>query len=318
MPKKDGSNRTFTLSVLGLAVLCLSVAFTTRPSNSARAQSRTAVLDQEPSSKRGVEVVGTEPSKPRQSLHRSGKDHALLFATDDYDHWPHLNNPVDDARTIANELKNFYGFETEVLENPKKEEILATLLRYKRERKYSDDDQLFIFFAGHGAFIDEFKEGYIIAKDSKEKDDLGETYIAHSQLRRVIDFIPCKHIFLVLDVCFSGTIDEFIARRRGGNEYEDTTNYEFIERKMQFQTRQFLTSGGKEYVPDGRPGQHSPFVRKLLEALRTYGGKYGILTISGIASYVERVTPEPRRGEWGENEPGSDFIFVAKPTSKQQ
>jgi hypothetical protein len=49
-----------------------------------------------------------------------------------------------------------------------------------------------------------------------------------------------------------------------------------------------------------------------LEALRGYGGKQGILTITGILSYVERVTPEPRQGEWGANEPGSDFVFIAK------
>jgi hypothetical protein len=38
-----------------------------------------------------------------------------------------------------------------------------------------------------------------------------------------------------------------------------------------------------------------------------------MLTTTSILSYVERVTPEPRFGEWGENQPGSDFIFVAKP-----
>lgn len=318
MPNRRGLNRTYICSVLTLLALCLAAPISSPSRDSVLAQSRAPARDQDPA-RRGAEVLGaTDPQKPKISLNRSGKDHALLFATNDYDYWSHLNNPINDARAIAYELKNYYGFETEIIENPKKEEILATLLKYKRERKYSDDDQLFIFFAGHGAFSDEFKEGYIIARDSNVKDDLGESYLAHSQLRRIIDFIPCKHIFLVLDVCFSGTIDEFIARRRGNDEYEETTNYEFIGRKMQFQTRQFLSSGGKEYVPDGRPGQHSPFARKLLEALRSYGGKYGVLTISGIVSHLERVTPEPRRGEWGGNEPGSDFIFTAKPSSKPE
>lgn len=317
MPKRPNSNGTVAVSTLILTVLCTGVALSSRLAVGAYSQSRPSVVNQEPSPKRGLEVVGTELSKPRQRS-RSGKDHALFFATDDYDHWPRLNNPVNDARSVANELKNYYGFETEVIENPKKEEMLTTLLKYKRARKYSDEDQLFIFFSGHGAFSDEFQEGYVIARDSNVKDDLGESYIAHSQLRRLIDLIPCKHIFLILDVCFSGTIDEFIARRKGNADYDETTNIEFIERRMQFQTRQFLTSGGKEYVPDGRPGQHSPFVRKLLEALRSYGGKYGVLTITDIMSYLQRVTPEPRRGEWGGNEPGSDFVFIAQPASKTQ
>jgi hypothetical protein len=74
----------------------------------------------------------------------------------------------------------------------------------------------------------------------------------------------------------------------------------------------YLSSGGKEYVPDGRPGQHSPFTRKFLEALRSYGGEDGVLTINEILSYIEKVDPQPRFGEFGNNEPGSDFLFIKK------
>ena len=38
-----------------------------------------------------------------------------------------------------------------------------------------------------------------------------KTYISHERLRRIIDSIPCRHIFLVMDVCFGGTFDPFIA-----------------------------------------------------------------------------------------------------------
>ena len=61
----------------------------------------------------------------------------------------------------------------------------------------------------------------------------------------------------------------------------------FIERKKKYKTRLYLTSGGKEYVPDGRPGHHSPFARKFLEALRNYGGNDGILTVNEIIQYVK-------------------------------
>ena len=179
--------------------------------------------------------------------------------------------------------------------------------------KYSEDDQLFIFIAGHGTFNDDFREGYIVTKNSLKDDPEVSSYLSHSQLRNIIDQIPCRHIFLVIDACYGGTFDEKIARRGGPNPYEDATNREFIYRKMQFKTRRFLTSGGKEYVPDGLPGHNSPFARRILEALRNYGGSSGILTINGIRAYVERAIPEPHDGEWGENEPGSDFIFVARP-----
>ncbi len=265
---------------------------------------------------RRPEIAGrTDTALSRSPGIRRGKDYALLIAGNTYDNWRALPNPVPDATAIEAELRNYYGFETKLVVNPTKAEIVAALKLYKNELKYGEDDQLFIFIAGHGTFVDDFREGYLIARNSLKDDPDASTYLSHSQLRNIIDQIPCKHIFLVIDACFGGTFDEMIARRGGPEDdaYPDVTNREFIYRKMQFQTRQFLTSGGKEYVPDGRPGQHSPFTRKFLEALRSYGGHSGILTITRILSYVERVTPEPRRGEWGGNEPGSDFIFVARP-----
>ena len=95
-------------------------------------------------------------------------------------------------------------------------------------------------------------------------------------------------------------------------EYAELSKPEFIKKKLKFKTRRYLTSGGKEYVPDGRPGHHSPFTRKLLEALRSYGGKDKILTVNELIFYIEKVDPQPRYGEFGDNDPGSDFIFIAK------
>jgi hypothetical protein len=65
-------------------------------------------------------------------------------------------------------------------------------------------------------------------------------------------------------------------------------------------------------VPDGNPGSHSPFVRKFLEALRSYGGEDNILTLGEVKSHLERINPEPRYGEFGSNDPGSDFLFVVQ------
>ncbi len=242
----------------------------------------------------------------------AGQNQALLFAINSYDSWPRLTNPVFDARAIAEELRRNYGFSVEVIEDATQDQILSTLRRYAAKR-YGENDQLFIFFAGHGQFDEVLGDGYLVAKDSKLNDDIKTSYVSHSNLRTIVNNIPCKHIFLVVDACFGGTFDPLIAANlRGEDEYAEVTRTEFIQRKMRFRTRRFLTSGGKEYVPDGRPGQHSPFVRRLLEAFRSYGGRDGILTINEILQYVEKVRPEPRAGEFGTNEPGSDFIFVAR------
>jgi len=243
-------------------------------------------------------------------MSRAGKDYALIIATNDYTEMPNLINPLFDAKTIADELSNSYNFEVELVTNPSKTEILSSIRNYGK-KMYGDEDQLFIFIAGHGEFDNVFNDGYIVAKDSRKEDEIKSTYISHSSLRTIVNSIPCKHIFLTMDVCFGGTFDPYTARSRGFGEYTSVDKEQYIKRKMKYKTRLYLTSGGKEYVPDGRPNYHSPFARRFIAALRSYGGEDGILTYTEMMSFVEKTTPEPRTGEFGDNEPGSDFLFIA-------
>ena len=119
---------------------------------------------------------------------------------------------------------------------------------------------------------------------------------------------------LMLDACFGGTFDQNIARSgsRGQDNTDMASRTEFIKRKLRFKTRMYITSGGKEYVKDGRPGHHSPFAKQFLAALRDYGGSDGILTKSELRSYMEVLAQQPRMGDFGQYEPGSDFIFIAR------
>ncbi len=258
--------------------------------------------------------ISVKVNTPAQPVIRNANDYALFFATDDYSEWTDLVNPVNDVRTMARELEQNYGFNTELAIGMDRKEILKTLKTYAK-KKYGPDDQLMIFFAGHGRFDEFFGEGYVVCANSLKMDEGNESYISHSSLRTIINNIPCRHIFLCMDVCFGGTIDPFIAQggnrgnEKGGGEM---TESEFIERKMKFKTRRYLTSGGKEYVPDGTPGRHSPFTRKFLEGLRNYGGHDKILTLGELTIYFERLLPEPRFGEFGSNEPGSDFLFIVR------
>ncbi|MCP4522443.1 MAG: caspase family protein [Cytophagales bacterium] len=241
------------------------------------------------------------------------KDYALLFATNEYAHWTDLTNPVFDAKAIAKELTERYGFEVEIVENAPKRDMMAKLKEYAK-KSYNPHDQLFVFFAGHGQYDEDFGEGYVVCSNSLVDDDGNTSYIPHSILRTIINNIPCEHTCLMMDVCFGGTFDQNLSKHRGGgnNISQNTSSEQFIARKLEFKTRKFITSGGKEYVPDGRAGNHSPFARRVLEALRNNGGKDYILTFSELIGYVEHATPTPHHGEFGENEPGSDFLFIAE------
>jgi hypothetical protein len=255
-------------------------------------------------------TVGTTAMADASKLDRT--DYAILFTTNDYDNWPDLVNPVNDGRMIADELKKIYGYKVEVVEGGSQSDILKKLREYA-EKKYKPLDQLFIFFAGHGQFDQTFGEGFVVTKESQLHDEAKTTYLSHNRLRSIINNVPCEHILLAMDVCFGGTFDQAIAHRGLDDEvYKEATQAEMVTRKLSYKTRRYITSGGKEYVPDGRAGMNSPFARKILEALRSRGGKDMILSLGEINTYVEALKPQPRAGEFGDNAPGSDFIFVVK------
>ena len=113
-----------------------------------------------------------------------------------------------------------------------------------------------------------------------------------------------------MDVCFGGTFDPVLASARSA--YDEVDNREYLAKKLSSKTRKFLSSGSKEYVSDGVAGQHSPFARKLIEALKTNGGEDRILILDELKLHMERLTTTPRFGEFGSDVKGSDFVFVAK------
>jgi len=246
---------------------------------------------------------------------KNRKNYALLFATNEYDDpmFSPLINPVNDASDIAQILRNKYGFEVDFIENPTQDSVWLKIREYTT-REFNPYDQLFIFFAGHGVYDETFNEGYLICKDTESDDESRTSYITHNLLSTRIDNIPNQHIFLTLDACFSGTFDPAFGRHKGveNDIYADVSRLTLISRKLELKTRRFITSGGKEYVPDGRPGMNSPFAARFLEALRSSGGRDGIVTINDIIDYVELVKPQPRYGSFGTNQTPSEFVFEAK------
>jgi len=272
----------------------------------------------EAASASAVRGVTRETTPGVVTVAASGKNYALLFATDDYQHWPHLNNPLDDARTVADELQTNYTFSDtppQVVANPKAKDVIDILHEYAA-RTYGPNDQLFIYFAGHGFFDEREKEGFLVMADSQsQKDDTDHSsYLDFSRLSSILDNIPVQHVFVVLDVCYGGAFDARVTKwaDQRGDEYADVAPEKYIQRKLQIKGRLYLTSGQITTVPEGKAGQHSPFARRFIESLRSYGGKKQLVTATSIAVDVSKLEPEPRFGEFGDSAPGADFLFIPR------
>ncbi len=263
------------------------------------------------------------PSFAATGLHRSdynsplllrpGKDFALFFAVQDYNNWMDLRNPIRDCEKIAADLHDLYSFDTLILRNPTRNQIYDKIKEFSN-RNYPNDAQLFIFFSGHGAYLADKQEGFFIPRDGLESDGdpYQDSYLPFTRLKQQIDGIPCKHILVSIDACYSGTFDEGIAFRRSGGDDLDRPGETEVRRNQRIQdmlrpvTRLFLTSGGIERTQD-----NSSFAAQIKAALAGLGGKSGILDFYDLYhQYLKHADPVPHSGSFGKNEGGSNFLLL--------
>ena len=257
----------------------------------------------------GATKRGLVQATPNLDEVRKGRDFALLFATDAYEEWSDLANPVLDARAISRELQTRYNFEVEVVENATRTEIQRKLYAYLKNPPFGEEDQLLLFFAGHGLFDEVLDTGYLVPHDARSNDPLRDSYLDYPTMLKMADRMPAKHILLVLDACHSGTADPAVRSAADGDD-SDLAVSEFVARQQHYRTRRYITSARNEVVSDGLPGQHSPFARGFLHALREGAVRDGMLTLTELIGYVEPVEPGPLWGAFGQDEPGSTFLFL--------
>jgi TPR repeat protein/uncharacterized caspase-like protein len=253
----------------------------------------------------------------------NGKSYALLFATNTYRNWGNLNNPIPDADALAEELQSTFNFEsasvvTDASSTEVKKELTAFL-----NKPYGAGDQLLIFFAGHGTFEERWKLGFLATTEAANpKDDpYHETLLSYDLLNRMIGGSGASHVLLVLDACFSGTIDRRISESKtrspnSNSKYAQASLEELIEGTRNKTTRIYIASGGKDYVPDGDPGHHSPFTAGLLATLDKNAKEKGFVTIEDLRAGLEGVKPKPVSADLDNNTIGSDFIFVTKTAAR--
>src|SRR5581483_7410562 len=134
-----------------------------------------------------------------------------------------------------------------------------------------------------------------------------------TSLREAADLIAAKHIYFVMDSCYSG-----LALSRGaGNFSKDRSYLEEISRRS---SRQILTAGGADQqVADDGPGGHSVFTWALLEGLQ---GKAdldgnGVITASELGAYISPIVSSfakqtPTVGNLVGSE-GGEFLFELQP-----
>lgn len=265
---------------------------------------------------RGLDIKSSS-GNAEPSSNTTQRNYALIFATDEYRDpgFNRLANPINDATALGNLLKNEFGFEVTLIKNAGRDEMEKWLSDFRDNKSYGPNDQLLLFFAGHGVYHEKAKMGYLVANDSKLNDPTHKTYLSYSDLGNIyLKNISCNRIFLVLDACFAGTFFDNNAVR--GSPDVDAKNLSTLMRNAA--NKRFykgISSGAKQYVEDGKPGQHSPFAGSFLKTLFNKAMQKSFVTADEIIGEIKSNPPAATavcEGNFHYSDPLSHFIFRLK------
>jgi peptidoglycan/xylan/chitin deacetylase (PgdA/CDA1 family)/TolA-binding protein len=257
-----------------------------------------------------------------ERVHPYRQSWAVIIGVNEYQAWPKLRYAVNDANAMEQMLINKFGFKREniikLLDGEATRQRIMQVLgdELTNPAKVSHDDRIFFFFAGHGAtrnMSENRQIGFIIPVDA-DKTNYYATAISMSEIREASDLIPAKHVYFVMDSCYSG----LALTRGGGSSFEGSGTY--LDEVTSRVARQILTAGGaNQEVADDGPNGHSVFTWALLEGL---DGKAdldhnGVITASELGAYVSPVVASfshqtPVMGNLIGSE-GGEFIFELQP-----
>ncbi|MDC3131968.1 caspase family protein, partial [Pelagibacteraceae bacterium] len=244
-----------------------------------------------------------------------GEYYAIVIGNDNYDNNKNtLNNlktAINDAEKIGNLLRNKYGFKTEVIKNATLADINQTIKKYRSI--LTENDNLLIYYAGHGTVDSWTKEGYWLPVDAQDNNEW--TWFDNRSLISLTKSLNAKHIIVIADSCFSGSLFSTVDYR---SAYEDNNldleNVFFNMNKKT--TRVAITSGNYEFVPDSiNDSDHSPFATVLIDILNSNND---VLPAGDLFSLVRTSLPKLSKKQnpvYGEfdfelHQKTGDFLFV--------
>lgn len=222
--------------------------------------------------------------------------YALVVGCGNYTNgWPKLPNAVKDASEVADLLRGM-GWEVTLLKNPGGVS-LRKALNYMTYGPGRDPERAILFwFSGHGHTeqkADGYRLGYIVPVDAPDpKKDPGKFIDCAIDMRQIETYserIYAKHVLMLFDSCFSGSVF-FVSRARPPK---------IIEIQASRPVRQFITAGTEEQeVPD-----QSMFKRCFIQGLRERdadlnrdeyitGQEMGLFLQTEVANAVVGQTPQ--------------------------
>ena len=203
-----------------------------------------------------------------------GAYHALVIGNQAYRHIKPLTTPVADATAVADLLRRDYRFASvRLLANATRAEMVRAL--DDARKKLGENDNLLVYYAGHGWLDREADRGYWLPVDAER--DSRANWLSNADITDTLRALRAKHVLVVADSCYSGTLTRNIGVQPLARPD--------ILRLAQKKARTVLTSGGLEPVADVGGGAHSVFAKAFLDALR---GNQGAVDLASLFGGIRR------------------------------
>jgi Caspase domain len=261
---------------------------------------------------RGISIEKT--ANAQSTNINKGVYRALIIGNNEYQDeqgkWKSLSTAITDAREVARLLKQHYGFtDIKLLENATRRDVLFAL--EDLANKSLKNDNVLIYYAGHGFLDDETNKGFWVPVDADGSDHT--TFLRNSTIRDEVSSIASRvqHTLLISDSCFSGSLLRTASRSISEADYTE----KYFEKVSNKKSVQIMAAGGFEFVDDDyRESGHSPFTYFLINELKTNNSP--MLTVSQLSGNVERavannVDQVPESGVLqGAGDELGEFIFI--------
>ena len=247
---------------------------------------------------------GTVLWRQRQAtaLAAYGKFYAVVIGESKYLKYEPLPTTVADARAVAQLLESRYGFTVKRVEDASAQAILDAIRL--TGKKMTPQDNLLIFYAGHGTLLDE--KGYWLPVDA----DLQRTnWVSPAMIKDVLLDHRARRTLIIADSCYSGSL------ARG------TLAQQSAEQRATKRARLVISSGGDAPVLDSVDGRHSIFTTALLDVLRNPRGSLVDIQ-AAFPAIREKVTDSARRAGREQNpqlavmaevgDEGGSFYFIPR------
>jgi len=235
-----------------------------------------------------------------------GRYHALIIGSNAYQYLPPLETAVADARAIADVLKTEYGFEVTLLLDGRRSDVFAAFAKLRSN--LTAEDNLIIYYAGHGTLDEKSGRGYWLPVDAELRNSAN--WISNADITDTLTAIDARHVLVIADSCYSGTLTMDTATRGSAAQLLDPA---YMKRMLKKRARIVVASGGLEPVSDVGGGKHSIFAKALLEVLRRNGSILDATTLFSEVRQpvVAHAQQTPRLGYLSNaGHEGGEFMLV--------